>query len=443
MLRKSIAQAFPAPEPRSLGTNVGLWIDKMLAAEAPSSQEAGPHLRKIAGAPVPEGYPLAFAARRARIAAAADRGDALLFEARTTSRLVIGLGAKGVLEMGLTLDRTWGTPYLPGSALKGLCAAAAHKLTEGEVWRRFPGWPEAPLADPANATDYQILFGTTANGGAVIFHDAWWDPTGASALPLAMDVMTVHHPDYYQSARPETPPSDFDEPIPVPFLSVSGSFLVALEGPPSWCKVAGQLLRAGLAELGAGAKTSSGYGRINLTPIVSEAERTRADRIDHLTNQLRGYKPQNKDAAVKALVRAVQAGVRSVAIGDALRQVEKAHRAGLLDGARAQLDDEGRTALTAAVGTEAPIAEPAPQAAAATTPAVPAGQEEQRRRRARFAVDPKSPKRFFIHLEGEEKALRGGAVEIDAALLEEMKTGGAWVEVMVYGRTGKVRIERG
>ncbi len=167
MLRQSIAKAFSSAEPRNLRTHVGLWVDKMLAADEPSSQVSGPHLGKVVGVPVPEGYDVAFKARRALFEAE----GCLLSEGKTASRMIVGLGAKGVLEVGLTLERTWGTPYIPGTALKGLCAAAANKLAAGEGWGRFEGWPEAPPAQDAELTDYQILFGTTANAGAVVFHD--------------------------------------------------------------------------------------------------------------------------------------------------------------------------------------------------------------------------------------------------------------------------------
>ena len=42
------------------------------------------------------------------------------FPLKTRSRLIIGLGGKGTLEMGITLHHLYGFPYIPGSALKGL-----------------------------------------------------------------------------------------------------------------------------------------------------------------------------------------------------------------------------------------------------------------------------------------------------------------------------------
>jgi len=41
---------------------------------------------------------------------------------RTIGRMVIGLGGENVIETGLTLNHTYGTPMIPGTALKGLAA---------------------------------------------------------------------------------------------------------------------------------------------------------------------------------------------------------------------------------------------------------------------------------------------------------------------------------
>jgi CRISPR-associated protein Cmr6 len=41
---------------------------------------------------------------------------------KTVRRMVIGLGGENVLEAGLSLHHTYGTPLLPGTALKGLAS---------------------------------------------------------------------------------------------------------------------------------------------------------------------------------------------------------------------------------------------------------------------------------------------------------------------------------
>ncbi len=443
MLRKTIREAFPAVEPRNLRTHVGLWLDKMLVDEEPSSAVAGSHLRKIESAPVPDGYALAYQTRRAAFEAMADRNEALVFEAKALSRMVVGLGAKGVLEMGLTLDHTWGTPYIPGSALKGLCAAAAHQLTNDPRWKKKPtGWPEAAPADVNACTDYEFLFGTTANGGIVTFHDAWWVATGTT-LPILMDVMTVHHAEYYQpkEASDAKAPTDFDEPVPVPFLSTTGTFLVVLEGPIEWCKAAFQFLEAGLRDLGVGAKTSSGYGRMSLTRVVSERQRQREARVEGLRGHFERYEPGRKDAAMKALVGAIEAGVERGPIVEALSKVDERHRGALMDATRAALRETDRAMLDEAIAAMS-AAEEAPTEPKAVVQEKPRESVGPRAVRVRFEVDEKAPKRFFLHIEGEKKPLKSAVVEMDEVLLAELRAKGDWVEVVVVREGAKVKVQK-
>lgn len=49
-------------------------------------------------------------------------------------RMAVGLGDESVLETSVTLHRTYGVPYIPGSALKGLKAVA-----HGCNYRTSPG----------------------------------------------------------------------------------------------------------------------------------------------------------------------------------------------------------------------------------------------------------------------------------------------------------------
>jgi hypothetical protein len=48
----------------------------------------------------------------------------------------------------------------------------------------------------------------------------------------------------------------------VPFLTATGTYLIAIGGPLAWVELAFKLLGKALTEMGVGAKTSSGYGRM-------------------------------------------------------------------------------------------------------------------------------------------------------------------------------------
>lgn len=175
-------------------------------------------------------------------------GRMTLGKARTSGRLILGLGQESVLETSIRLHWTYGTPLIPGTALKGLAARFA-RIRLGSDWRK-------------GEEGYKVLFGDQALAGYVTFHDAWWIP-GSRERPLELDVMAVHHPDYY--AGKDAPPADWDEPNPVSFLSAQGAFLVALEGPSEWTAAGMEILQLALREEGIGAKTNAGYGRMELS----------------------------------------------------------------------------------------------------------------------------------------------------------------------------------
>lgn len=264
--RRAIFQNLSAPQ----SAHAGLWMDKFLSSQTERNSTDGigdkqKLIEQVAQLQIPEGYREAFELRERSLKAS----NALVALAAVQGRMAVGLGAKGSLETGLRLEHTWGVPVIPGSALKGLAAATANLVVEDhDQWKKPEGWPAAARGKSA-PTSFQYLFGTTDGSGHVIFQDAWWKPEG-SKLPIHLDVMTVHHPAYYQQGSAS--PSDFDSPIPIPFASVSGKFLVALEGEEEWLKAAFQLLEIGLAEFGIGAKTSSGYGRLALERTKTAAE---------------------------------------------------------------------------------------------------------------------------------------------------------------------------
>lgn len=174
---------------------------------------------------------------------------------QSLGRLIVGLGSENVLETGIRLHHTYGMPILPGSALKGLAAHYCDQ-TWGPTEEKFrKGGPY-----------HQLLFGTTEDGGCIVFHDAWFVP-GSEKEPLRLDVMTPHHPKWLDGA---VPPTDFDSPTPVPFVSVAGVFHAAVSwhGPEdhgksvAWTELAFELLVSALTDWGIGGKTTSGYGRM-------------------------------------------------------------------------------------------------------------------------------------------------------------------------------------
>jgi len=176
--------------------------------------------------------------------------------------LIVGLGGESVLETGITVQRAYGMPYIPGSALKGL----ARRYAEGTLAEKND--PERAKFVPGGAY-HDVLFGRQDNAGHVTYYDAWYKPGSApNDKPFVRDVITVHHPRYYTGAAGKREaPSDFDDPNPIPFVGARGTFLIAVECPDAqWAEAALALLAAALGADGAGGKTSSGYGRLYRIP---------------------------------------------------------------------------------------------------------------------------------------------------------------------------------
>ena len=167
------------------------------------------------------------------------------FEVFTTeSRFVTGLGRSHPVENGFVWHPTLGTPFLPGSSVKGMVKA----------------WAKAD-ADPPDSTTLGHLLGQPAQAGAVCFLDA----VPIAPVQLEADVMTPHYAGWSES----DPPGDWRSPNPIPFLITAArtSFLFGLVP----CRGATKddldtvldWLGSALAWAGAGAKTAIGYGRFH------------------------------------------------------------------------------------------------------------------------------------------------------------------------------------
>lgn len=237
----------------SQATHAGLWFDKFAVDLSRSNKEArSKFVGEVANIKVPDCYKKFYETWTAALASYG-QNDCLITtrEAKVNGRMIIGTGNESVIETSVSLHKTYGVPYIPGSALKGLAASFARQFC-GDEWS-------------ADSTAYKLVFGTTDESGCIVFFDAHFIPS-SNAQPLRPDVLTVHHPEYYKASS-TAPPADWDDPNPVPFLSATGSYLVALAASSDgseWLKAIGEILTEALAKVGIGAKTSSGYGRMTL-----------------------------------------------------------------------------------------------------------------------------------------------------------------------------------
>ncbi|MCL2482933.1 MAG: hypothetical protein FWF43_05880 [Propionibacteriaceae bacterium] len=293
--------------------------------ESELSQTYPDHLARVVGVRTPPLYRSAYDRWRTLI----QSSPGVIFTAIADAPLTIGLGSSSPIEAGIALHHTYGVPYLPGSALKGLARQSVSAFPDlTDEHRRIIFGDDSP--------------GNTRAQGYVTFWDGWLD-SGMMA-PLQQDVITVHHSEYYRTSTdvlradrsrglvqgktpeppermsktsepperktktPETstrstkspesvmrpnevstpptsqyapviPPTDFDDPNPIPFLSVHThtKFHVAITcqaTPPElatqWAQTAAMILQYGLTHVGLGAKTNSGYGIFRVDPNQAE-----------------------------------------------------------------------------------------------------------------------------------------------------------------------------
>ncbi|MGQ9523230.1 MAG: type III-B CRISPR module RAMP protein Cmr6 [Armatimonadota bacterium] len=241
-------------------SHAGLLLDKGLKEQQTGTGGSNARkdlFEKLCGASCPEPYKLAFRRWQTAVQTMPSAAAQVM---KVKARLIVGLGGESVLETGLTLHHTYGMPFIPGSALKGLARHYAEQVL-GITAPKDTEKSLDMLSEPEK--HHRVLFGTTDDAGYVTFLDALYVPDSApDDCPLALDTITTHHPKYYTGGAQQWP-WDFDDPNPVSFISVRGSFLVAVLGPtPEWAKLALDILTKALQDYGVGGKTSSGYGRL-------------------------------------------------------------------------------------------------------------------------------------------------------------------------------------
>jgi CRISPR-associated protein Cmr6 len=170
------------------------------------------------------------------------------FSASIAWRFVTGLGQKGPLEIGFTFHRLYGIPIIPGSGFKGLAASYA----------------ELAAGKKPDDSEYVLVFGDQDHAGHAIFFDAI--PSEPPALEI--DIMNVHYPRYYENPK-ENPPAAWEKPNPIFFLTVGKhsifQFAIGSRGPNADDRKKAQnlaklWLQSALEQMGAGGKTSAGYG---------------------------------------------------------------------------------------------------------------------------------------------------------------------------------------
>lgn len=271
--------------------NASLWLDKFIEGydtEETREISAETCKQKLISELVKVKLPEVYRAKFARWKSVLEEVGAKCRVLKVDDRMIVGLGGESVLETSIVLHRVYGVPFIPGSALKGLAASYAHRKLGGE-WRR-------------GGKFHNLVFGSQDFAGLVTFHDALLVPDEIETLPLHREIMTVHHAGYYGDGSEA--PADWDSPNPIPFISASGKYLVALScetGVERILERTFEILALALAEDGIGAKTSSGYGRAcferSEAEIMAEKENS---QVENFINRLTALRNQDVAGQINA-----------------------------------------------------------------------------------------------------------------------------------------------
>ena len=258
--------------------------------------------------------------------------------AKLRSRLIVNQ-AGGILEnAGLCLHPHFGTPYIPGSAVKGIARHAAwcqwkeakDAGEETEAAERAQTIAKVfgfPTGDKNGLDAYLGEQGwrDKAQSGAIIFLPAVpWKDGVAFKGKLCIDIVNCHQKQYYGNKEKGAVPSATDQPNPqffpcvdsdVSFRFVLVPTRIASQGLIS---IAQDWLIKGLDTNGAGAKTAAGYGWFDFTEFrmakereerrqMQEAAKRRANEVRPSLQQFNvEYLDSDKRVKVEALLVEIQ-----------------------------------------------------------------------------------------------------------------------------------------
>ena len=202
--------------------------------------------------------------------------------AQLEGRLAINLADSLIQNAGISLDRLFGMPFIPGSAVKGVCRHAAFEelksaSTKGQqplfdLFRAVFGTADNDFKNGELRPFQHLLSGRAENQkGAIAFLPAY----PVNEARVVVDLTNVHYPDYYRSGRTEDLSKERPQPNPFPAVEVGAQFAFCLvlngvNSDPSLLAAATRWLGTALTVGGLGAKTASGYGWFSLRPDVME-----------------------------------------------------------------------------------------------------------------------------------------------------------------------------
>lgn len=300
-LRRSRMEPLPA--------HVGLWLDRCLV-EPNIPDKRDPHVGRTflyrvaeeafrlgeSASPAMVHYQDIFKRWERTLRQPAPGVVRRVYRMQASSRILLHPATQEtVTEGGLLLHHTYGVPYIPGSALRGAARAWAvgrgledpppgiEKRVDGLTWmdHLFGLQRDEDKESLKEIKERKVADERPDMSGIFDFVDALLVPelppgSKGAFSPLALDVVNPHYGDYY-TKKNRPPPLETSDPVPTHVLTIAPktTFLLAVETRDAmggifekwldWMLV--HLLDPALREMGIGARTTSGYGRLEIVGL--------------------------------------------------------------------------------------------------------------------------------------------------------------------------------
>lgn len=305
MKRPLYGDASSEPRARSRGGNAGLWYDKFcdrwqvtgeswsMASNVDGNPKSGWIKSLVEGGGVGCSGQIDECALRLMRLVRSRHGRCEVFG--TVARFVTGLGRSHPIENGFAWHPTLGTPYLPGSSIKGMVRA----------------WARSSVEPSPDAETVARLLGSVGMAGSVSFLDA----VPVVPVKLEADVITPHYAGWTEHDLP----GDWRSPKPIPFLATAPNtaFLFGLvpvrTATDADLEIAIGWLRDALECAGGGARTALGYGRFQ-----QDAEQTK--RLENaVRDQTADLTPRQEARSPEEMLRLELAGLDEAGVLERVR----------------------------------------------------------------------------------------------------------------------------
>lgn len=252
----------------------------------------------------------------------------LTLVAQLEARMAVNLSDSLIQNAGICLDRLFGFPYIPGSAIKGVCRhTALEELKSGGteeakrrafmLFQKVFGTSEVDFSSGSKSQGDLCAFAkfVPAEGGQTVKGCVDFLPAyPVNHAIITVDLTTVHYPDYYSSGRTEDLSKEKPRPNPFPVVAQGARFAFCLtanrmtDDPEKDLAAARRWLESAITIRGVGAKTASGYGWFSIPDDGLEKlrEADRREQVEHDAEE--GRKRETLAAADKVrLERAAEA----------------------------------------------------------------------------------------------------------------------------------------